>query len=76
TVNGEPSKVYSAYLALRSVPVRAGESLVQFEYTPATYAFAVPISTSALIGILSLALLGCRRARQREQHENIANEPM
>jgi hypothetical protein len=60
TVNGEPTRVYSAYLALRAVPVGTGQNIVRFEYVPSTFNFSVPVSIGSLAVIVALAMAGVR----------------
>ena len=60
-MNGEPARVYSAYLALRAVPVGRGQNVVRFDYTPATFRFSVQVSAASLVVIAICGGVGLRR---------------
>jgi hypothetical protein len=64
TVNGEPARVYSAYLVLRTVQVQAGENEVHFEYRPTTFGYSVPVSMAALGLITACALMSVWQRRR------------
>jgi hypothetical protein len=74
TVNGRPAPLHTAYLALRAVRVGAGEGLVEFSYTPATFRFSLPVTGTSLLMIALGGVLGGRkRKKEAVDITNVAN---
>jgi hypothetical protein len=60
TVNGVQSRVYSAYLALRAVPVPAGKSSVQFTFAPSSFAWSWPVTAISLLTLAAGTAMSMR----------------
>jgi hypothetical protein len=61
-VDGQPAPIVRANLAMRAVPLPAGEHEVQLEYRPAHLALGFVVSGLALLALLALWLGAARQA--------------
>jgi len=62
TVDGRPTPIYPAYLALRGVVLEPGAHHVEFHYQPASALIGAILSAIGILGGCSLALWDRRRA--------------
>jgi hypothetical protein len=63
-VDGEPAPILRADLALRAVPVPAGQHRVEMVYRPWTVPIGIIISALTLVGVLAASLVLGRREQQ------------
>lgn len=55
-VDGEPAPILRAYLALRAVPLTAGEHTVRLNYQPSSFRLGLALSLLSLCGLMIWAL--------------------
>jgi hypothetical protein len=64
TIDGQPATVHRTNFAFRGVSVPGGRHTVTFDYRPASFRYGLTISTTALLAVIGLALMGRRRRSQ------------